>query len=346
MEGNMTENTTKYSFRNDYSELAHPQVLQALSAIGSKQFEGYGLDEYSLRAGMLIKKKILDDSADVHFIPGGTHANLIVISAALRPHEAVIAPESGHIFLHEAGAIEATGHKVCVAKGVDGKLRAEDIEAIVAAHDDEHMVSPRLVYISQSTEDGTVYTKAELAAISECCGRNGLYLFIDGARLGAAINSPACDLSYSDIASLADAFYIGGTKNGALFGEAVVICNDGLKRDFRPQIKQKGAMLAKGAAIGAQFEALLNDGLYDELARHANAMAFKLADGIRKKGYGFRYPVETNQIFPVFPAEIAGKLHRLFDFYDWDESGDLTAVRIVTSWATQESIIERFIDDL
>jgi len=339
-------NEIKYSFRNDYSELAHPQVLQALSAVGTKQFEGYGLDEYSLRAGELVKSMIRNDSAGVHFVGGGTHANLIVISAALRPHEAVIAPESGHIFNHETGAIEATGHKICTVKCDNGKLNTVDIEAIVAAHDDEHMVNPRLVYISQSTENGTVYTKAELSAISECCRRNGLYLFLDGARLGAAINSPSCDLTYGDIAELTDVFYIGGTKNGALFGEAVVICADELKPDFRFHIKQKGAMLAKGAAIGAQFEALLKGGLYDELARHANSMALKLADGIMKAGYSFLYPPETNQIFPVFPADIAERLHQSYGFYDWGETCGMTAVRIVTSWAMHESAADQFIADL
>ena len=336
----------KYSFFNDYSEMAHPKVLEALSAVGRKQFEGYGLDEYSIRAGELIKAKISASSADVHFISGGTHANLTVISSALRPHEAVIAPESGHIFVHETGAIEATGHKVCTVKGYDGKLRAGDIEAAVIAHEDEHMVLPRIVYISQSTENGTVYTKAELGAISANCRKNGLYLFIDGARLGAALNSSACDLSYADIADMADVFYVGGTKNGALFGEAIVICADALKTDFRYSLKHRGALLAKGAVIGVQFEALFKDGLYDDLAQHADSMATKLALGIKEAGYGFMYPVEANQLFPVFPREVAAELRRLYGFYDWGTPGEMAAVRIVTSWATPDSAVEEFIDDL
>jgi len=197
-----------------------------------------------------------------------------------------------------------------------------------------------------STESGTVYTKAELSAISECCRNNSLYLYLDGARLGAAINSPACDLTYGDIASLTDAFYMGGTKNGALFGEAIVICADGLKPDFRFNLKQKGALLAKGAAIGLQFEALLKDGLYDELARRAFTLALKLANGIQDLGYGFLYPVETNLLIPVFPNKVAERLHRLYDFHDWQKSGDMTAVRIVTSWATPENAVDGFIADL
>ena len=343
----MTDNNNfKYSFRTDYGELAHPRVLGALAAVGTRQFEGYGLDEFSLRAAEMVKSMIARPSAEVHFIGGGTHANLVVLSSILRPHEAVIAPGSGHISLHETGAIEATGHKICTVKSINGKISTVDIESVVVAHCDEHMVKPRVVYISQSTENGTVYSKTELTVISECCRKHGLFLYVDGARLGTATNSTACDLKYSDIADLADVFYIGGTKNGALFGESIVICSDEIKDDFRFLLKQKGAMLAKGAAIGVQFEELFKDGLYDELAIYANSAALRLANGIRNAGYGFHYPVETNQIFPVFPAEVAKRLHALYDFYDWEETDGMTAVRIVTSWATPEGIIDEFLDDL
>lgn len=339
-------NTFKYSFRNDYSELAHPHVLKALSVIGNTQFEGYGLDERSIKAGELIRAKINKPSTDVHFISAGTQANLVVISSVLRPHESVIACESGHIFVHEAGAIEATGHKICTAKGLNGKLSALDIEAIVNFHTDEHMVKPRLVFISQSTEIGSVYKKEELTAISEFCRRNKLYLYLDGARFGSGMNSYSCDLSYGDIADLVDAFYIGGTKNGALFGEAIVICRDEFKEDFRFHLKLKGALIAKGASIGAQFEALFENGLYDELAVHANDMALKLANGIKAFGYEFMSIAETNQIFPILPAAIVEKLHNLYEFYDWKQIDDMTAIRLVTSWATPEDKIEEFLDDL
>jgi len=337
----------KHSFKNDYSEIAHPKILEALSVVGNRQFEGYGLDEYSADAAKLIRDKIGTPDADVHFISGGTHANLVAISSFLRPHEAVIAVKSGHIFVHETGAIEATGHKICTREGKNGKLCADDIESVLAEHGgDEHMVKPRLVYISHSTECGTVYTEAELSAISECCKKNALYLYIDGARLGAAVNSLMCDLTYNDISCLADAFFIGGTKNGALFGEAIVICNKSLQEDFRFLLKQRGGLLAKGAAMGVQFRALFENNLYDELALHSNKMARLLADGIEKAGYSFLYPVETNLIIPVFPTGVAEKLRESYGFYDWQVMGDNVAVRLLTSWATQKSIIDEFLEDL
>jgi len=336
-----------HSFKNDYSEIAHPNILNALSEIGNKQFDGYGLDEHSAAAKQLIQKVANAPFADVHFIAGGTHANLVIISAALRPHEAVIAVKSGHIFVHETGAIEATGHKICVRDGQRGKLSATDIESVLNEHNgDEHMVKPRLVYLSLSTECGTVYTKAELDAIKRCCRENSLYLYLDGARLGNAINSSVCNLTYSDIASVADAFFIGGTKNGAIFGEAIVICNDELQKDFRYLLKQRGGLLAKTAAIGVQFKVLFADGLYDKLATHANAMALKLATGIEDLGYDFLFPVETNLIVPIFPDDVAEKLRESYAFYDWKKFEDKTAVRLLTSWATSESVIEQFISDL
>jgi len=340
-------NSLKYSFKNDYSEMAHPAVLEALAAIGTKQFEGYGLDEYSEDAAKLIRKKIINRNADVHFIAGGTHANLVVISSALRPHEAVIAPKSGHIFVHETGAIEATGHKICTREGSDGKLSVADIESVLNEHpDDEHMVKPRLVYISLSTECGTVYSKSELTAIAAFCRNNNLYLYIDGARLGAAVNSPACDLEYNDIADLTDAFFIGGTKNGALFGEAIVICNEKLKEDFRYLLKQRGALLAKGAAIGVQFKALFTNDLYDKLALHSNVMAKKMADGIKALGYDFLYPVLTNLMVPIFPDEIAAEMSEIYGFYEWSKHDGKTAVRLLTSWSTPEEKISEFLEDL
>ena len=337
----------KYSFKNDYSEMAHPRIIEALTAVGTSQFEGYGLDNYSIDAAKLIQTKINAPDADIHFISGGTHANLVVISSFLRPHEAVIAAKTGHISVHETGAIEATGHKICTREGVEGKISVNDIESVLSEHgDDEHMVKPRLVYISLSTECGTVYNKSELSAISEYCRKNNLYLYIDGARLGAAINSSDCDLSYSDISRLADAFFIGGTKNGALFGEAIVICNERLKDDFRYLLKQRGGMLAKTAAIGLQFKILFEDGLYDELASHSNFMAKSLADGIIKAGYNFLYPVQTNLIIPVFPIGVADKMREMYGFYDWKVLGERVAVRLLTSWATQKSNIEGFLSDL
>ena len=326
--------------------MAHPLILDALSSVGTTQFEGYGLCTHCEDAATLIRNKLQAPSADVHFISGGTLANLTVISSVLRPHEAVIAAETGHVFVHETGAIEATGHKVCTRLGYNGKLAVSDILSVVTEHCDEHMVLPRLVYISQSTEGGTVYTKAELTAISKVCRDNGLYLYIDGARFGAAMNSAACDLEYSDIAQIADAVFIGGTKTGALFGEAVVIFDDKLKQDFRFLMKQRGALLAKSAAMGVQFKTLFTDGLYDSLARHSIDMAIYMADGIKSLGYDFLFPVETNFIVPVFPAHVSDKLGELYDFHEWSRDGNNVAARLVTSWATQREAIDEFLSDL
>lgn len=336
----------KYSFKNDYSEMAHPLILDALSSVGMTQFEGYGLCNHCEEAAELIKEKLNAPNADVHFVSGGTQANLTVISSILRPHEAVISAETGHIFVHEAGAIEATGHKVCTRAGYDSKLGVSDILSVIDEHYDEHMVKPRLTYISHSTEGGTVYTKAELTAISEVCRDNGLYLYVDGARFGAAMNSAACDLEYADIARLVDVLFIGGTKNGALFGEAVVIFNDEVKRDFRFLMKQRGALLAKGAAMGVQFKALFADGLYDSLARHSIDMASYMADGIKSLGYDLLFPSQTNFVVPLLPAGVADRLIELYDFHDWKRFEDEVAVRLVTSWATQRGIIDEFLEDL
>ena len=343
----MNQTTTfKYSFANDYSELAHPDVLAAMSAVATKQFEGYGLDEFCDHARGLIFEKVKSKTADVHFVSGGTQANLIMVAAALLPHEAVVAAGSGHVSMHETGAIEATGHKVCTLPGKAGKICPEGIQEILDAHTDEHMVKPRLVYISQSSELGTVYTKAELIALAGFCHSHGLYLYIDGARLGAALNSPACDLAYQDLASLADAFYIGGTKNGAVFGEALVICREELKKDFRFHLKQRGALLAKGAAIGIQFSALLSNGLYDRLAQQANASGDKLAKGIKALGFELFCEAQTNQVFAILPADTVLQLHQLYDFLDWQPMGEQTVVRLVTSWATPESAVQQLLEDL
>jgi len=336
----------KYNFVNDYSELAHPRILEAFAAVGSKQFAGYGLDEYCQRAAELIKVKIEMPGSDVHFVSGGTQSNTIVLSALLRPHEAVISTTLGHINTHETGAIEATGHKVCTAAHVDGKLTPAAIQSVVDYHSDEHMVKPRAVYISQSTELGSVYTASELTAINTCCRDNDLYLFADGARLGAAMNSVVSDLTYAQFASLVDVFYIGGTKNGGLYGEAVVICNEELQKDFRFYLKQRGAMLAKGAGMGIQFEVLFKDGLYDELAAHADRLAYKLATGITELGYRLLSPIQSNQVFPVFPVDVIQQLRTLYGFQNWEDFGDTQAIRLVTSWATPEEMVDMFIEDL
>lgn len=239
-----------YSFKNDYSEGAHPRILEALMENNMEQAEGYGVDTYTEQAIKLLKEKICRDDIDIHLLTGGTQTNLTAISAFLRPHEAAIAANTGHILVHETGAIEATGHKVISIDVNDGKLSPENINPILELHADEHMVKPKLVYISNPTEIGSIYSTSELEKLSAFCKEKNLILYVDGARLGSALCSKDNDMKLSDLGRYSDAFYIGGTKNGALMGEALVICNDLLKEEFRFIIKQKGGLLAKGRVLG------------------------------------------------------------------------------------------------
>jgi threonine aldolase len=336
-----------YSFNNDYSEGCHPEILKKSIDSNLDQSEGYGLDEHCKNAAGLIKSHVNQADADVHFIVGGTQTNMIAISSFLRPHEAAIAAETGHINVHETGAIEATGHKVLTAESLDGKLYPELIRNILNMHEDEHMVKPRLVYISNSTEIGTVYNKEELYRLSRFCREKGLILYLDGARLGSALCSKENDLTMAGIAEYTDAFYIGGTKNGALFGEALVITNDSLKEDFRYMIKQKGAMLAKGRILGVQFEELFKNGLYYELAGHANHMAERLKQEIDRLGYEFASNSSTNQLFPIFPDILIDKLKKKYNFsIQYKSKPGYSCVRLVTSWATKESEVSNFLEDL
>lgn len=333
-----------YSFKNDYSEGAHERILEAMMHSNLEQTSGYGEDPYTESAKTLLKEKIEDETASIHFFVGGTQVNLTAISAFLRPHEAAIAAESGHINVHETGAIEATGHKVVAMKTENGKLTPSVVEEALHLHTDEHMVKPKLVYISNSTEIGTYYSLEELKALSECCKAHGLILFMDGARLGSALTAPGNDVTLADCARLTDAFYIGGTKNGALMGEALVITKEALKEDFRFHIKQKGALLAKGRLLAIQFIELFKDDLFFELASHANEMANQLAEGIRKAGYSFLTESVTNQIFPIFPDELLEELKREFDYSIWEKKEEhTTVIRLVTSWATKPEEVERLI---
>lgn len=336
-----------YSFKNDYSEGAHPRILNALMESNMEQVEGYGEDKYTREAIEIIKQKIRRDDVEIHLFPGGTQTNLTAISAFLRPHEAVIAANTGHILVHETGAIEATGHKIISIEVKDGKLTADHVKTALDAHTDEHMVNPKLVYISNPTEIGSIYTKNELEQLSKFCRDNKLYLYVDGARLGSALCSEQNDMELCDLGNLVDAFYIGGTKNGALIGEALVICTDSLKEDFRYHIKQKGALLAKGKLLAIQFLELFKDNLYFELAKHANDMAKLLRDGISEAGYTFLTHSPSNQIFPVLPDSIIEKLKNNFSFYIWQKvDKENSAIRLVTSWATKEEMVLEFIKEL
>lgn len=336
-------------FYSDYLEGAHPAIMDALARTNMEQTPGYGEDEHCLRAAELIRKACNLPEADVHFLVGGTQTNTTVIASILRPHQGVLCAETGHIGVHETGAIEHSGHKVLPLPAIDGKIAAQQIIDAVDAHwaDEchEHTVQPGMVYISFPTELGTIYSKSELQAISAACASKNIPLFIDGARLGYGLTSPACDITLPELTALADVFYIGGTKQGALFGEAVVIRNDALKPDFRYFIKQNGGMLAKGRLLGIQYEVLFTDNLYFKIARNANEQAVKVREQAEKLGIRLFGSSPTNQVFlvaedsklPAF-AEKAG--YEFWQRYSPTES----VVRVCTSWATPDSAIDTLLE--
>ncbi|MDF2485451.1 MAG: ltaE [Herbinix sp.] len=333
------------SFMNDYSEGAHPHILELMLKSNLEQNTGYGEDAHSDRAKLYIKKELQREDVDIHFIPGGTQTNLLVISSFLRPHQCVIAADTGHVNVHETGAIEATGHKVVTVPHKDGKLTPAGIVVVLESHSGEHMVQPKMVYLSDTTELGSIYTKAELTAIRELCNKMNLLLFLDGARLGSALTCSSNDLTLKDIAELVDVFYIGGTKNGALLGEALVICKEELKEDFRFMIKQRGAMMAKGFVIGLQFEALFENGLYYELGAHANSMAERLANVWRDQGFSFYAPVCSNQLFVILPNDMIDRMAKEFGFLVLDKVDEKhSVIRLVTSWATTQGNIDQLIE--
>lgn len=338
-----------YNFRNDYSYGAHPKVLAALAETNLEGNIGYGDDACCDRAKDLIRSLCGCPGAEVQFLIGGTQTNFVALAFLLRPWESVIAPATAHINGHESGAVEAMGHKILsVPVGADGKLRPEQIPPILEYHQDVHLTAPRAVYISNATESGGVYTKAELTALCKVCRENGLYLFVDGARLGCALASDANDVTLPDLAALADAFYIGGTKNGALMGEALVIVPPEVQKDFFRFKKQQGAVLAKGWLLGVQFETLLKDGLYFEMARHANAMAQRLQQGFKSKGYELWVHTHTNQVFPIVTAQQRAALERISIFEDWrnaDEPGKFI-IRFVTCFHTCEGDVDGLLSSL
>ncbi len=338
-------------FQCDYTEGCHPKILEKLTATNFEQTPGYGEDTYCLQAAERIRRLCGREDAAVHFLVGGTQTNTTVISAALRPHQAVVAADTGHIAVHETGAIEATGHKVLTLPNTDGKISASQVDALCRAHWDdptfEHQPQPGMVYISFPTEDGTLYSKAELSALYETCKKWSLPLFVDGARLGYGLVSEKNNVTLQELASLCDVFYIGGTKQGALFGEALVITHPALKKDFRYFIKRHGGMLAKGRLLGLQFEALLEDGLYFELARHAVGLAMEIRRALEENGIPLFFDSYTNQQFPILPDDVLQKLGEKYAYSGWarvDESH--TAVRFCTSWATRREDVEQLLADI
>lgn len=339
------------SFQSDYEEGCIPEILEALQNTNFEQTSGYGIDPHSENAKKLIRKACKSPRAEIQFVVGGTQANLIVISSCLKPYEGVICASSGHINVHETGAVEATGHKCLVAPTKHGKINAKDVEQMILDQKNdpsyEHIVKPGMVYISFPTETGTLYTKKELADLKAVTKKYGLYLFIDGARLGYALQAKKNDVSLADIAKYSDVFYIGGTKVGALFGEAIVITNSALSTNFRYSIKQRGAMLAKGRLLGIQFEELFKNNKYFEISKNAMECAELLYDGLKEKGYKFAYPFATNQLFPIMTNEKVKELSKEFRFLPFEKIDDNhTAARFVTSWATKKENVEKLIEAL
>lgn len=334
-----------YSFTNDYSEGACKEVLDNLIKTNYVQADGYGMDEFCKSAAQKIKDKINKQNVDIHFIPGGTPANVLAI-ALLKTYEAVICAENGHINTHETGAVESTGHKILQVKGKDGKVTPEEIEEVVLTHTDEHVVKPKMVFISNSSEYGTIYSKNELTAISNMCKKHKLYLYLDGARIACALTAENNDLSLNDIANLVDIFYIGGTKNGALLGEAMVIINDELKPDFRFLLKQHGSMLAKTRVIGVAFDTLFENDLYFDLARNANKIAQQLNTIFKNNNIKMFMESSTNQIFPILENSLIEKIRKNYSFENWCKyDQNHSVVRFVCSWATKQENIDAFKKD-
>lgn len=342
---------TMIRFECDYAEGAHPRILEKMMETNDVQTVGYSEDPYSMHARELIQRACGRTDLDVHFLVGGTQTNLTVIASVLRPHQGVLCAVSGHVNVHETGAIEATGHKVLTLPSRDGKITAAQVKEAVEAHwadvNHEHVVQPGMVYISQPTENGTMYTKAELTELYAVCQQKGLPLYIDGARLGYAMVSPANDVTMEEISRLCDIFYIGGTKVGAMFGEAVVICNPVWKQDFRYYIKQKGGLLAKGRYLGLQFETLFEDGLYFEISKNAVERALEIRKACEEKGYAMHYDSMTNQQFPVLPNTVIEKLQKKYAFFVWEPVDEThSAVRFCTSWKTSKEQAAALIEDI
>lgn len=338
-------------FNCDYSEGAHERILKKLTDTNLEQTPGYGEDHYCEEAAQMIRKLCRREDAGVHFLVGGTQTNATVIASALRPYEGVVGAVTAHVNIHETGAIEATGHKVLTLPSEDGKITAAQAEELYLAHihDEsfEHMVKPGMVYISNPTELGTIYKKEELEALYRVCRQYGMYLFVDGARLAYGLEAEGNDVDLPGLASNCDVFYIGGTKVGALFGEAVVITNEALKTNFRYHIKQRGGMLAKGRLLGIQFGELLRDGLYGELGRHGDRLADKIRNACEEAGISFLVENTTNQVFPIMEDKV---LEQWKDKYAYTNQGRVdeshTAVRLCTSWATREEDVDALVKDI
>lgn len=333
----------KYSFRNDYSEIGHPEILKVLLDNAYTQNTGYGFDDITKKLEELVCEKA-KQPVNIVLASAGTQTNLTVISKILLPYEAVVSVDSGHINVHETGAVEGTGHKVLCVPAVDGKITISEIEKVVKLHTDCHMVHPKLVYFSNSTEVGTTYTKEELEKIYTCCKKLGLYVFIDGARLSQAM--VAEDITLKDMVDNSDVFYLGGTKNGLPYGEMIVIKDQEIYKNFHYHLKNRGAMLAKTYVVSMMFYKLLKDDLYLELAKNANRMNQKLKEELKAANIEICYPNKTNQLFIKLPKKVINELSKLYAFEVWEDFEDSQIIRLVTSWATKEEKVQEFISDI
>ena len=333
-----------FNFKNDYNCLCHENILEALVKYQNECFEVYGKDICSENAKNLIKSYLKNDNVDIHFLVGGTIVNKTVIAHILKPYEAVISATTGHINVHETGAIESTGHKVVTVQSHDGKVKIADIEKCLLTHIDEHMVLPKMVYVSESSETGSVYSKEELKELYEYCQSKNLYFFVDGARLGAALATNL--VSLEDLAKYSDVFYIGGTKNGALLGEAIVIVNDELKEAFRYSIKQNGGMYSKGFVAGIQFEELFKDNLYLKLAINSNGCAKHLYNELSKRGIKFQSECVTNQIFPIISNDLYDSLKNIATFELWEDLGNEKVIRFICGFKTTIEYVDSFVSKI
>lgn len=334
-------------FLSDYSQGAHPKVMEALAKTNFEHTDGYGLDEHCRHAAEMIQSMIGIDACQVYMMVGGTPCNVTTIAASLRPYESVVALRTGHVYFHETGAVEGTGHRIVTVDGMNGKMTPDLIDKAWEEYEDEHTPLPKMVYISQPTECGSIYSKAEMTAIRHKCAEKNMYLYVDGARLASALTAEDNDLSIKELARLCDAFYMGGTKNGALFGEALVVCNDEINDHFRFMMKRQCSMLAKGRLIGVQFEALLEGGensIFFEMAAHANQMSKIIWDELTELGIEFYSVSQTNQVFPILPAPIVKELEKEFLFYKWrPEKNGMIPIRLVTGWGTEKKDVEALV---
>ncbi len=339
-----------YNFKNDYNQGCHENILKRLQIENQTSFDSYGEDKISNMAKEKIKTILKNEECELHFLSGGTQTNLVTISSVLKPYQGVISAVTGHIYVHETGAIEATGHQIIPVKTKDGKIKAEQVEEMMIQHKNnenyEHSVQPGLVYISNPTEVGTIYRKEELVALNQVCSKYDIPLYMDGARLSSALTAKENNVEFQDLCKLCDLFYIGGTKCGGFLGECLVIANKSYQKDFRYMMKQRGALLAKGFLLGIQFDELFTNNLYLQLGQYENHLADRISEKLNGK-ITFYQKQYTNQVFLVLSNRKINELNKKYSFTIWDKIDDnYTAIRICVSWGIEACVVEELIEDI